>query len=148
MPTIEIICLEQKAPSDFPNLSFALWAENEIISHRGLFSDDLKELKGCIYHMGNPEMRDPNYGGLWAGQLLNWMFDDNYLQFQPEFADEVQMVLEKLINDSPCKKLLFLSDYQFGGRVRRYKRPLTLEKFREKHNLGKLRLNALYQLTA
>ena len=150
MPTIEIICLEQEKPSEFLNLSFALWAENEIVSHRGLFSDDLKELKGCIYHMGNPEMRDPESVGFWAGELLDWMIGgDGYLQFKPEFVGEVQMVFKTLLNASSARKLVFLSDYQFGpAQVKRYKRPLTLRTFWKKHDEEKLWINALYQIIA
>ncbi|MBW3637161.1 MAG: hypothetical protein KY445_11970 [Armatimonadetes bacterium] len=146
MPTIEIICLEQETPLEFFNLPFALEAENKLIPHRGLFYEEFKLRRGCIYHLENPEMRDDNGGGFFADKLLNWKNSHEFLQFKPEFVPAVQNLLESLLATSPIKKLIFYSDYQFGGRARRYKRPLTLEKFWEKHNAESLRLNALYWL--
>jgi hypothetical protein len=146
MPTIEIICLEQESSHNFGDLSFALFSEDEVITHRGLFYDELKLLKGCIYHLGNPGMRDLDLDGCWAGQLLTWL-GEGFLQFKPEFVGEVQMVVETLLEDSPINQLIFLSDYQFGPpTIRRYQRPLTLQTFWQKHDAEKLWMNARYFL--
>ena len=103
-------------------------------------------MRGCIYHLGNPEMREKESGGFFAGQLLDWHVEADILKFEPEFASAVQTLLEKLLAASPLQKVIFSSDYQFGGKARRYKRPLTLTNFWEKHDAKKLRLNALYFL--
>ena len=146
MPTIEIVCVEQAQPLELPEFSFALRSENEPISHRGLFYEELKNLKGCIYHLGNPDQRGRGEGFYYASDLLNWRLDEyDRLKFLPQFVSEIQGLLANLLEASPVQTLIFSSDYQFGPNiVRRYKRPLTYEKFWQKHEAEELWLNARY----
>ncbi len=146
MPSLEIICLEQETPSQFSDLPFALRSENTLIPHRGLFWEDFKLHRGCIYHLGNPDMRFTDDYGFFAGQLMDWNTENLSLKFLPEFVPPLQTLLQTLIAASPVGKLIFTTDYQFGGSTMRYKRPLPLEKFWEKHDTEKLWLNALYPL--
>jgi hypothetical protein len=59
VPSIEIICIDQVDPIDFNDLPFAVESGAEIKSHRiprPLFARDFAGLKGCIYHLGNPDL--------------------------------------------------------------------------------------------
>ena len=150
MPTIEIVCLEQKEPLDFPNISFAVEAENEVISHRGLFYEEFKKLDGCIYHLGSPDVRRRINGAFYAAELLDWKveaLEGGRLKFSPQFIGDIQQMFNTLLEASPQHRLIFSSDYQFGPeQTRRYQRPLRLETFWRKHDAGKLWLNARYFL--
>jgi hypothetical protein len=66
--------------------------------------------------------------------------------FLPAYAPSVRAIMAELLKASPVGKIIFTSDYQFGPRVRRYKRPLTLERFWELYDARKLHMNALYPL--
>ncbi len=143
MPTIEIVCLGQEEPLEIPELSFALRSENKVISHRGLFYEEFKELIGCIYHLGNPDMRDED-DWFFADQLVDWRTEDGRLKFLPKFIPEVRQLLTDLLEASPIRALIFSSDYQFGPDARRYPRPLKHEMFWRKHDSEKLWLNARY----
>ena len=150
MPTIEIVCLDQQAPLELPKFSFALDSESKPISHRGLFYEEFKNLNGFIYHLGNPDHRDGR-GGFFADQLVNWIAGDceGRLKFLPQFLPEIQSLFADLLEASPVHTLIFSSDYQFGpSKIRRYKRPLTYEKFWQKHDAEELWLNARYFLTS
>ena len=148
MPTIEIVCLGQKKPLNCSSFPFAVRAENRVISHRGLFYDELKQFSGCIYHLGNPDFRPPSRVGFFAGRLMNWYSDGNALRFKPRFQAGVQNLLQKLLAASPCNRLIFLSDYQFGGEKEWHSTPLNLRLFWHKHARQEIDLNSLYFLTA
>jgi hypothetical protein len=143
MPSIEIICIGQLVPLDFSAMPFKVYAEDELISHRTprpLFQSDFDKLSGCIYHLCN--QRNNAYT---AGDLLtNW----EMLHFKPEYVPCIKQLLFELLQASPCKELLFTSDNQFGPGVRKYKRPLSLNKFWVTHDENKLHFNALYCLVA
>jgi len=57
MPSIEIISVQQKSPSDFGEMPFAVSVEKELVSHRSpsLFQNDFNQMRGYIYHLGKPK---------------------------------------------------------------------------------------------
>ncbi len=129
-------------------LPFAVHAENRLKSHRWpspLFEEDFHRLRGCMYHLGSPELKDPTYPYRYTASALleEWW---EALRFKPEFRGHVRRLLEDLLGSSPEGKLVFTSDYQFGPSPRRYRRPRTLDEFWELHDTGRLRANALYVL--
>jgi hypothetical protein len=153
MPSIEIICVDQSEPISFFNLPFAVEAENKLVSHRSpspLFQADFNELCGCIYHLGNPSLRDPNASGCYtAYELLSKEKETEWwdiIHFNAEFIPHIRGLVQQLLLASPSGKVLFTSDYQFGPNAKRYKRPLTSERFWQQHDEKKLKMNALYQL--
>lgn len=156
VPSIEIICVDQIEPIGFGDLPFAVVAEDRLISHRTpspLFQADFDDLKGCIYHLGNPDLRDPDVSKCYtAFELLSkehnteWWY---WVHFAPEYAEGIRGIrgiLEQLLIASPSGTVLFTSDYQFALDAKRYKRPLTLERFWRLHDERKLKMNALYKL--
>ena len=153
MPSIEIVCVDQIESTKFLNPPFAVEAEKKLVSHRTpspLFQPDFDELHGCIYHLGNPYLRDPTSLGCYtAYELLTKDTElgiGNLIHFKVEFVPFVKVLLAQLLKSSPVGKVIFTSDYQFGPNVKRYKRPITLETFWQQHDENKLRMNALYQL--
>ena len=151
MPTIEIVCLNQTKPTDFSDFSFAVWSEDEIASHRGLFHSDFSDLQGCIYHLGNPDLKEEKDGLFCAYELINEAISDDdetddFLKFNDEFVPQIKEMFNQLINNSPIGKLIFSSDWQFGTKdVKRFK-AIANNEFWEYHDLGKLRFNALYKI--
>jgi hypothetical protein len=56
MPSLEIICIAQREPSDFSNLPFTVKAEKKLVSHRSpnpLFHSEFDRLHGFIYHVSD-----------------------------------------------------------------------------------------------
>ena len=151
MPSIEIVCIGQSEVSDFNNLPFRLFAEDHLASHRSphpLFQPEFDTLQGCIYHLCNPDRGYSAYDLLTPGPEEDDLEREWWacIYFLPAFAPSVRMILAELLNASPVGKVVFTSDYQFGPKVRHYKRPLTLARFWELHNARKLHMNALYPL--
>ena len=148
MPSIEIICVGQAKPIDFFDLPLAVAAEDSLISHRSpapLFQADFDELSGCIYHLGNPRLRDPDAPGPYiASELLTTWW--KVIHFKPEFVPPVRRILQELLAASPEGRLLFTSDYQFGPSVYRYARPIGLETFWKRHDTKRLRANSLTRI--
>ena len=163
MPSVEIVCIAQTEISPFSDLPFRLLADDRLVSHRAprpLFQPEFDLLHGCLYHLCNPDRGYNAYDLLSLSQpkkahFRYWLDDEGItykgtlatqFTFLPEFRPSIQAILAELLKASPVGKLLFTSDYQFGPPVRRYKRPLTLEQFWERHDTRKLRMNALYRL--
>ncbi len=150
MPTIEIVCVGQIEPLDFSELPFAVLAENKLVSHRGLFQSDFDKLQGCIYHLGNPDLRGDEDGMFWAYELINDAIqenaDEDYLKFDDEFIPHVKTMIGKLLAASPHSQVTFSSDWQFGTEdVRRFE-AISEQKFWQFHDSCELRFNALYVL--
>ncbi len=152
MPSIEIICIDQVDPIVFNDLPFAVEGGTEIKSHRiprPLFARDFAGLKGCIYHLGNPDLKTHRTGRIFfAYDLLTDQARSasRFLEFSPDFTPAIHQLLKSLIKSSPVRRLLFTSDWQFGPR-RPYRSPiLTLDEFWSLHNTQRLRLNAAYPI--
>ena len=153
MPSIEIICVDQARPTKFQASPFALEAENKLVSHRcpaPLFQPELDTLRGCIYHLGNPALRDPAVLGCYtAYELLSKERGTEWweiIHFSPEYVLCIKVLLEQLLAASPGNRVLFTSDYQFGPDAKIHQRPVTLEEFWRLHDDKKLQMNALYPL--
>jgi len=153
MPSIEIICVDQTEPLEFKKLPFTVEAETQLISHRSpspLFQAEFDDLKGCIYHLGSPALRDPTFNHYYtAYDLLSKKRGTEWwdiIHFSPKFVPSIKVFLGQLLAASPANRILFTSDYQFGPDAKRYKRPITLEKFWQLHDEKKLKMNALYPL--
>ena len=150
MPTIEIICVAQKEPLDFSSLPFAVRAENKLLSHRGLFQSDFDKLQGCIYHLGNPDMRGNDDFGFFAYELISDSPEEteDCLKFNDESVPHVKIMFRQLLAASPVSQITFSSDWQFGAEdVRRFEE-IFEERFWEMHNDCELRSNAFYKIVA
>jgi hypothetical protein len=148
MPSIEIICIGQSQPTDFSKLPFAVVVETQLISHRGsssLFQKDFDRVKGCIYHVGNPYLKTPDAPGpYFAGQLLERWWER--VEFKRQYVPPMNRFMKALLAASPEGRLLFTSDYQFGGRPRRFTKERSLDQFWDLHSAKKLHINALYAI--
>lgn len=142
MPSLEIVCIGQPVPIMFEDMPFRIDAENELLSQRTpspLFQTDFDTLNGCIYHLIKQSK-----GACTAVELLDAWWEE--LRFKPEYIAPIHHILSELLAASPEGKVLFTTDYQFGPKRRRYKRPIHLTKFWALHTEGKLWANALYPL--
>jgi hypothetical protein len=150
MPTIEIVCLNQSKTTDFSDFSFVVWSEDKIVSHRGLFHSDFNNLKGCIYHLGNPDLKEKTDGMFWAYELICDAAAKNdegdLLKFNDEFTPQIKEMFSQLLSSSPVSQIIFISDWQFGTKdVRRFEN-ISEDDFWMLHDSGKLRFNALYKI--
>jgi len=144
MPTIEIVSLRTTGLEiNQDDFNIAIIEENVLESHRGLFFDFLSKQKGTIIHIGNPDLKNNKDGGFFAGDLINWEFEDSsfdekqkglnaseknswanqdfLFQFKIDFKNEVETLMEIAINKSPTHKIFFLTDYQFGSEKAEFK---------------------------
>ena len=155
MPSIEIICIGQASPLALRSLSFAVEAESRLLSHRGprpRFQHDFDQLKGCIYHLGNPSLRvAPTAGAFLAYELLSEASREaeppSFLEFAAEHEADANKVLAILLQASPDGRLLFTSDWQFGPPGSRRCEPVALPEFWRLHEERALLLNAAYPIT-
>jgi hypothetical protein len=155
MPSIEIVCVGQIELCDFSHLPFAVKGETTLKSYRSpssLFEQDFDALKGCIYHLGNPDLKIRKKGLFFAADLLSdrsvHASRSTFVEFRPEFVPAVSELLASLIGSSPVNQLLFTSDYQFGPKPPLRSSPVTISEFWSLHDSRKLRLNAAYPVCA
>jgi len=149
MPSIEIICVQQKSPTDFGEMPFAVQAERKLASHRipSLFQKDFEQMRGCIYHLGNPKLRREPDGWFFAYELLSEQKHNRFLEFKSEFVPFIKFIFHELLKVSPAKQIVFTSDWQFGPKRPERFEPMTSEVFWKLHDSLKLRLNSLYYLS-
>ena len=153
MPSIEIACLGLDEPVAISVEAFALVAEPGLQSHRlpSRFQSDFDGLSGCLYHLGNPDLRNPEHGGAYfAYDLLSeasrHQDPSSFLEFAPAYLGEVQAVVAAILDASPVRQALFTSDWQFGPDWTERDGPITLSEFWERHASRKLLLNCAYAL--
>ncbi len=152
MPSIEIICIDQKSLTRFSSLSFVVKSEKKLVSHRipSLFQKDLDKLKGCIYHLGCRHLRYKRIGAFEAYDLLSRKCRKQermmFLEFNREVFPDVKRVIIKLIKMSPISKVLFTSDYQFSSNKPKRVKSLSLQEFWKLYKNRRLRFNTLYEI--
>lgn len=153
MPSLEIICIAQREPSDFSDLPFTVKAETRLVSHRRpepLFQSDFDGLHGCIYHVTDGQ--SPTCYDLlvraWYDEQGNPSGGDENVEFREEYAGAVKRMLEELLRASPVGQVLFTTDYQFGPEDARRCGPLSFAEFAEPYNAGQVRMNTAYLITA
>jgi hypothetical protein len=153
MPSIELVCIGQKEPIAFSNFAFAVVAETELISHRSrpLFQRELSRLQGCIYHVGNPDCRAPDYSGFYfAYEVLSVESREHlrnrFFEIAPEFQDSFRRFVHALLEASPAHSVFLYSDWQAGpSRASRYG-TISESTFWQQHDAHQLKLNACYTL--
>jgi hypothetical protein len=106
VPSIEIICVGQRDPIDFNDLPFAVESGTELKSHRvpkPLFRKDFAGLKGCIYHLGNPDLKAQRTGRIFfAYDLLSDQSRSasrsRFLEFRPDYINGINDLLASLMD--------------------------------------------------
>lgn len=163
MPTIELISIGCPKIPELPRYdSFAYIAETELRSHRDLFQSVFDTLTGIIVHLANKDMEGHEDGGWFAGKIMDWLGggtitipllevneeimdgqEDETLLFLPDTLLDVRDLMQRLLAASPEKRIVFSTDYQFGGK-RRECGEITLSRFFDLHAKQKLRYNHLW----
>jgi hypothetical protein len=169
MPTIEIASINSTGlglrQDDF---NVAIIEDAELVSHRGLFQDFLRQQKGTIIHIGNPDLKDNKEGGFYAGEVLGWNYEPGDIiipeiivddlnanvganqQFQFQFLDkfkgEIDNLLQIALYKSPIKKICFLTDYQFGPERANIEILYTISDFWTLHDNEGLTFNTMYEM--
>ena len=165
MPTIEIVSIgADKLGLKQTDFDIAIIEENKLISHRGLFFDFLKKQNGVIVHIGNPDLKNEKECGFFAGLIIDWDFEPDYIKipdfdkgetgsnqnFRFKFLLDYQIEIAKIIKigflKSPTKDLFFLTYYQFGPENATIKE-MNLKDFWVQHDNDGLEWNVLYKLT-
>jgi hypothetical protein len=81
MPMIEIVSIEaDKLGLNQKDFDIAIIKENKLISHHGLFKDVLKKQNGLIVHVGNPNLKNDNDGEFFAGLIIDWDVEPEYIE--------------------------------------------------------------------
>ena len=153
MPSIEVLAVGQSRPVEVDGFPFAVAADAKLKSHRSphpRFQDDFDSVSGIMYHLGNPSLKDNSDGRcFFAYKLLSEeskKVEADFLEFAPEFRPAVEMLLAKLIAESPTEELVFTSDWQFGPDWTKREPALRLSDFWKLHDSRRLLLNALYPI--
>lgn len=169
MPTIEIASIDSTElgirQADF---NVAIIEDADLISHRSLFYDILREQRGTIIHIGNPDLKDDKENGFFAGQIIDWSFDPGdviipiadpedltapgganqqfQFQFLDQFRTDIDYLLKLALDKSPIKKVCFLTDYQFGPEKANIEIIYTISDFWTLHDNDGLTFNTLYEM--
>ena len=110
----------------------------------GLFQTLFNEQHGVIFHLGNKEQEKDPEGYWFAGGVMDWT-EARTVFFPREARSEFQDLLIRLLRASPEGRVLFSTDYQFGGK-RRVFGEICLSSFLAMHDERKLKYNVLYYI--
>lgn len=169
MPTIEIASINSTElgirQADY---NVAIIEEAELLSHRSLFYDILREQSGTIIHVGNPDLKDDKENGYFAGQILDWNFEPGDItipiaapedpaatnganqqfrfQFLGQFRSDIDSLLQLALDKSPIKRVCFLTDYQFGPEKATIEIIYTISDFWKLHDNEGLTFNTMYEM--
>jgi len=147
VPTIELISSGCPTIPDLPRYdSFAYIAEIKLVSHRSLFQSVFDSLRGVIVHLANKQYESEPEGCWFAGMIMEWK-DDDALMFLPDSLLDVRDLMKRLLKVSPENRIVFSTDYQFGGN-RRERGEISFAKFFDLHTRRQLRYNSLYFIQA
>jgi hypothetical protein len=153
MPSIEIVCVNQKSPSYFRGIPFAIVSESgEPRSHRhpSHFQRDFDKLQGCIYHLGCPHLRRSRTKRFEAYELLSGKCREQerliFLEFGKEFVPSIKKMLNTLLLHSPVGRVIFTIDYKFSPNRPKRIRRISAREFWALHRRKQLRFNALYTI--
>jgi len=153
MPSIELVCIDQSEPLEFSDLSFALVVDRKLVSHRArpLFQRELSRLRGCMYHICNPQCGAPDYrGAFFAYDLLSPESREGrrrrFFEIAPPFRESFRCLVRTLLDKSPVHSVFFYTDWQFGP-TRAFRGDVISESaFWQQHDSRQLRLNACYTI--
>ena len=153
MPSIELVCTDQSEPLEFSDLPFALVADTELVSHRTcpLFRRELSGLRGCIYHIGNPQCAAPGYqGAFFAYEVLSSESRERqrrrFFEVAPNFQNGFRCLVRTLLDASPVHSVLFYTDWQFGPTRAFRGGRISESSFWQQHDSHQIRLNACYTI--
>lgn len=169
MPTIEIASINSiELGLNQADFDVAIIEENKLESHRGLFYDLLREQNGVIIHIGNPDCKDNENAGYFVGAIVDWSFEPGDIiipeydkndptfnsvanqqfrfKFLEQFKSDIDKLLKIALDNSPIKKVYFLTDYQFGPENGKTEIIYTITDFWTQHDNDGLGLNILYEI--
>jgi len=169
MPTIEIASINSNGLGlNQDDFDVAIIEENKLESHRGLFYDVLRQQNGVIIHIGNPDFKNDKDGGFFAGQIVDWDFEPTKIffpEFDPDdltdnrganqqfkfkflkqYKSDIDKLLKIALDNSPIKKVCFLTDYQFGPENEKTEIVFTISDFWIQHDNEGLNLNTMYEI--
>jgi hypothetical protein len=149
MPSIEIVSIGQKEPTDLSNFPLAVRSETELLSHRGLFQKNLDRLTGVIYHLGNPRFKTEGVG-FFANELLNkdgLYAKKGWFEIGRKYRSDFEYLLDTLLTASPIERVFLLSDYQFGPKKKTRGGEITLVDFWRMNDLQQLKINGAYTIS-
>jgi hypothetical protein len=147
MPSIEIACQDLLEPLSPPETSFFVMREPGLKSHRSprpRFQTDFDELRGSLYHIVDTQDSFNAYQTLSEGSRHGE--PSTFLEFDREHLKSVHDLIHWLLGVSPCKRLLFTSDWQFGPEWTKRYDPMTVDEFWRLHDSKELLLNAAYPI--
>jgi hypothetical protein len=153
MPSIELVCIDQAKPLEFSNLPFAVVAERKLVSHRTLplFRRELSQLRGCMYHVGDPRCAKPDCNGFYfAYEVLSPESRERckrrFFEIAVEFRQGFHRLVRTLLDASPAHSVFIYTDWQFGP-TRTVRGGVILESvFWQQHDTHQLKLNACYTI--
>ena len=169
MPTIEIASINSTGLNlNQDDFQIAIIEENKLKSHRGLFYDFLKNQSGVIIHIGNPDFKDDKDSGFFAGLIIDGSFEpvdlifsgfdsgdptDNRganqqfaFKFLDQYKPDIEKILKIALDNSPIKKVYFLTDYQFGPEKASIEIIYTIDDLWKRHDNEGLVFNTMYEL--
>jgi hypothetical protein len=146
MPSCEILI--NNINMDFSKLeykNFALTVSCPAQSHRdpSLWQHRFNKNKGTLLHIGETRFKGQD----------DWFFCYDLLldigllrfKFKPEVWGELKKFIDYLMKTSENKKIIFTTDYQFGGKKFIYK-PMKLKKFIKLHDTKGLKFNSWIEI--
>jgi hypothetical protein len=132
MPSVEILVEDpQSSHLDESNYTFALCISEPPESHRSpsLWQECFQRVGGRLYHLGEPRFKGQQSGWFYAYDLIDEVGCKTF-RFKAKYAEQVQSLVERLLEESNIHRVYFTSDWQLSENKPRQLRPLSIREFR------------------
>ena len=166
MPTIEIVSLDcnRLLPIKNSTLPFTVLQNRKLISHRGLFQEELNKINGTILHLGNKEFGRNTW--FFASELIDWDSETKNIKlikckdkekfkedlevftFTPSMFVSITTIIQSALKYSPINKCIFYTDIQTENdlEVGKMYGKISFENFIKKQNEEYYIFNTLYEI--
>ena len=148
MPTTEIISVGCKSIPKTPRcVWFAQWHESKLVSHRGLFQEELDKFDGSIVHLGQYG-DDPDSVAWWCCDVIEFPDpeDCEFIQYIPDAFEELLVLLDVMQKASPTNHVMFLTDVQGGPDETSIEQLGAIQDFSDLNLAARIRFNTLYHI--
>lgn len=156
MPALEIISIGAPFSEDWGKYAHLKYiAFPQLVSERGIFQEDLDQLRGVLVRLGKTRRKNgKNIGksylltdGKQVDSDIAKLRYAHTLRFLPEVAAEVKQLMDVALQRSPVGQAIFLSDYQLAGDTKSDTK-LSRPEFADLLLRGQLIFNTKYLVSA
>ena len=150
MPTTEIVSVGAgSGPFTRRKAVFAQRCDSSLKTDRGLFQPILDRLIGTMIHLGDHDDH-PDEPHWFCGHCIEYRDrdaeDSDHIGYTLDAENELRELLTSMMDQSPTRHVLFLTDFQFGPETTDIRNLASIDEFIDLSRNRSIRYNTLYSI--